>query len=61
MMNVMACLRPEVVTAEARYGYQVAAHADIGLCLGLDESSSSARKLSRFDVASFYEAIKPSK
>lgn len=61
MMNVMAWLRPEVVTAEARYGYQVAAHADIGLASGLDESSSSARKLSRFDVASFYEAIKPSK
>ncbi|KAJ8537180.1 hypothetical protein K7X08_035581 [Anisodus acutangulus] len=28
---------------------------------GLDEISSAARKLSRFDVASFYEAIKPSK
>ncbi|KAH0704372.1 E3 ubiquitin-protein ligase SHPRH isoform X1 [Solanum tuberosum] len=61
MMNVMAWLRPEVVTAEARYGYQVAAPADIGLASGLDESSSAARKLSRFDVASFYEAIKPSK
>lgn len=61
MMNVMAWLRPEVVTAEARYGYQVAAPADVGLASGLDESSSAARKLSRFDVASFYEAIKPSK
>ncbi|XP_055828610.1 uncharacterized protein LOC129896695 isoform X3 [Solanum dulcamara] len=60
MMNVMAWLRPEVVTAEARYGYQVAANADIGLASGLNESSAS-RKLSRFDVASFYEAIKPSK
>ncbi|PHT52525.1 hypothetical protein CQW23_06987 [Capsicum baccatum] len=61
MMHVMAWLRPEVVTSEARYGYQVAAHADIGLASGPDESSSAARKLSRFDVASFYEAIKPSK
>ncbi|XP_059300867.1 uncharacterized protein LOC132053054 isoform X3 [Lycium ferocissimum] len=61
MMHVMAWLRPEVVTSEARYGYVVAAHADIGLASGPDESSSAARKLSRFDVASFYEAIKPSK
>ncbi|MCD7448011.1 hypothetical protein HAX54_036831 [Datura stramonium] len=61
MMHVMAWLRPEVVTSDVRYGYQVAAHADIGLASGPDESSSAARKLSRFDVASFYEAIKPSK
>lgn len=61
MMHVMTWLRPVVVTAEARYGYQVAAHAHIGLASELDESSSAARKLSRFDVASFYEAIKPSK
>ncbi|CAN4105330.1 unnamed protein product [Withania somnifera] len=58
MMHVMAWLRPEVVTSEARYGYHVAAHADIGLAY---ESSAAARKFSRFDVASFYEAIKPSK
>ncbi|XP_070027034.1 uncharacterized protein [Nicotiana sylvestris] len=60
MMHVMAWLRPEVVTSEARYGYEVAAHSDVGLASGLAESSAS-RKCSRFDVASFYEAIKPSK
>lgn len=61
MMRVMAWLRPEAVTSEARYGYQMGAHADIGLASGPNESSSAARKFSRFDVASFYEAIKPSK
>ncbi|KAK4351223.1 hypothetical protein RND71_030536 [Anisodus tanguticus] len=58
---IMGHIVPEVVTSEARYGYQVAAHADIDLPSGLDEISSAARKLSRFDVASFYEAINPSK
>lgn len=55
MMNVMAWLRPEVTTSEARYGYKVPEDMEIGL--QLNENT----KGSRFDVSGFYEAIKPSK
>ncbi|XP_027104125.1 uncharacterized protein [Coffea arabica] len=63
MMNVMAWLRPEVLTSEARYGFSPApsgksidSNADAG-----DNSASSRKNPTRFDVAGFYEAIKPSK
>ncbi|CAK7340000.1 unnamed protein product [Dovyalis caffra] len=51
MMNVMAWLRPEVMTSEARYGDAKPTEMD----------TSNSRKHVRFDVAGFYEAIKPSK
>ncbi|KAI3720920.1 hypothetical protein L2E82_31919 [Cichorium intybus] len=55
MMNVMAWLRPEVITSEARYGYKVPEDMEIGL------EPDESRKGARFDVSGFYEAIKPSK
>ncbi|KAK1409267.1 hypothetical protein QVD17_35793 [Tagetes erecta] len=59
MMNVMAWLRPEVMTSEARYGYKMPA----GMTVGLEpnEEPAVSRKRARFDVSGFYEAIKPSK
>ena len=59
MMNVMAWLRPEVTTSEARYGYKLSKGIEIGL--DQDEKSPMCRKRARFDVSGFYEAIKPSK
>nr|GLL21004.1 E3 ubiquitin-protein ligase SHPRH isoform X1 [Ipomoea trifida] len=59
MISVMAWLRPEVTTSEARYGYNVIGDKDTGL--GTDENSSASRKCAKLDVVSFYEAIKPSK
>ncbi|XP_015575743.2 E3 ubiquitin-protein ligase SHPRH [Ricinus communis] len=59
MMNVMAWLRPEVVTSEARYGVTKSTEVDLVGEMGNDISYS--RKRPRFDVAGFYEAIKPSK
>ncbi|KAI7749311.1 hypothetical protein M8C21_023646, partial [Ambrosia artemisiifolia] len=59
MMNVMAWLRPEVMTSEARYGYKMP--ADMAVGLEPDEESVVSRKQARFDVSGFYEAIKPSK
>ncbi|PWA98308.1 Helicase, C-terminal [Artemisia annua] len=59
MMNVMAWLRPEVTTSEARYGYKLS--KDIAIGLVQDEESPVCRKRARFDVSGFYEAIKPSK
>ncbi|KAL7107476.1 hypothetical protein ACP275_06G057200 [Erythranthe tilingii] len=53
MMSVMAWLRPEVLTSEARYGYNAGEHKD--------GDFSASRKQVRFEVSSFYEAIKPSK
>ncbi|KAL8247869.1 hypothetical protein R6Q59_009085 [Mikania micrantha] len=59
MMNVMAWLRPEVMTSDARYGYKMPA----GMAVGLEpnEESVVSMKRARFDVSGFYEAIKPSK
>ncbi|KAF5771200.1 putative DNA helicase chromatin regulator PHD family [Helianthus annuus] len=59
MMNVMAWLRPEVMTSEARYGYKMP--ADMAVGLEPNEESVASRKRARFDVSGFYEAIKPSK
>lgn len=52
MMNVMAWLRPEVMTSETRYGYNGVTDMEV------DDAS---RQQVKFDVSSFYEAIKPSK
>ncbi|KAI3800036.1 hypothetical protein L1987_35343 [Smallanthus sonchifolius] len=59
MMNVMAWLRPDVMTSEARYGYKIS--ADMAVGLEPNEESVVSRKRARFDVSGFYEAIKPSK
>lgn len=59
MMNVMAWLRPEVMTSESRYGYKVPEDMEIGL--EPDEEYAAHRKRARFNVSGFYEAIKPSK
>ncbi|XP_076948485.1 uncharacterized protein LOC143620741 [Bidens hawaiensis] len=59
LMNVMAWLRPEVTTSEARYGYKMP--ADMAVGLEPDEESVANRKRARFDVSGFYEAIKPKK
>ncbi|KAK1270856.1 hypothetical protein QJS04_geneDACA005805 [Acorus gramineus] len=56
MMSVMAWLRPEVTTSEAKYG-------------GMEESDKQpevagalhSKKHARFNAAGFYEAIRPSK
>jgi len=53
MKNVMAWLRPEIMTSEARYGSK---WIDSEM-----EDASNSIKSGRFDVAGFYEAIKPSK
>lgn len=57
MMSVMAWLRPEVTTSEARYGVHVS-----GLEVGSNaELQNDSAEQSRFDVGRFYEAIKRSK
>ncbi|URD93147.1 E3 ubiquitin-protein ligase [Musa troglodytarum] len=55
MINVMYWLRPEVTTSEAIYGIE-------GPSVQVDEASSYGRsKHAQFDIAEFYEAIKPSR
>ncbi|PON48604.1 Cdk-activating kinase assembly factor [Trema orientale] len=61
MMNVMAWLRPEVVTSEARYGVGKSVAMDSDVRTEMADASSDPKKSGRFDVAGFYEAIKPSK
>ncbi|KAL3521327.1 hypothetical protein ACH5RR_019476 [Cinchona calisaya] len=65
MMNVMAWLRPEVLTSEARYGFTAVAATGMSNidsnADARDISSVSRKKRARFDVAGFYEAIRPSK
>ena len=61
MMNVMAWLRPEVLTSEARYGVGKATEVDFDTHTEIADNNSNRKKRGRFDVASFYEAIKPSK
>ncbi|KAL8154369.1 hypothetical protein V2J09_012129 [Rumex salicifolius] len=56
MMNVMAWLRPEVMTSEAKYGVRLS--SDMEFSTDLDDVN---KKDARFEVARFYEAIKPSK
>ncbi|KAM7270916.1 hypothetical protein ACFE04_030130 [Oxalis oulophora] len=59
MTDVMAWLRPEVVTSEARYRISTRDHDLLGQIE--DDDTCNSRKQVRFDVAEFYEAIKPSK
>lgn len=61
MMNFMAWLRPEVMTSEARYGYSNVKNMCVDVPIVADGDFSASTKLVRFDVSSFYEAIKPSK
>lgn len=61
MMNVMAWLRPEVLTSEARYGMSESVKKEVDLYPAMEDESSGPKKRARFDVAGFYEAIKPSK
>ncbi|KAK2982396.1 hypothetical protein RJ640_026239 [Escallonia rubra] len=61
MMSVMAWLRPEVTTSEARYGCSVSTDIEIDSPMETNEASSAPRKRAGFDVAGFYEAVKPSK
>lgn len=54
LMNMMAWLRPEVTTSAAIYGTD-------GLVLSMDADANAAPKSdSQFDLAAFYEAVKPS-
>ncbi|XVF81925.1 hypothetical protein PTKIN_Ptkin16aG0001600 [Pterospermum kingtungense] len=61
MMNVMAWLRPEVMTSEAKYGISESKNREIDLYPMTQDETSAPVKQARFDVAGFYEAIKPSK
>ncbi|KAI3458420.1 hypothetical protein Pfo_015083 [Paulownia fortunei] len=61
MMSVMAWLRPEVMTSEVRYGYNAVKNMEVDAPLVADDDSFASRKQVRFEVSSFYEAIKPSK
>lgn len=58
MMSVMAWLRPELTTSEARYGVHVSSEIEEDSISKVDNSSSER---SNFDVSRFYEAIKRSK
>ncbi|CAM8967753.1 unnamed protein product [Rhodiola kirilowii] len=58
MMNVMAWLRPEATTLEARYGV----NEPVQLKNELVRNEETPSKIhARFDASGFYEAIKPSK
>ncbi|CAM8961752.1 unnamed protein product [Rhodiola kirilowii] len=58
MMNVMAWLRPEATTLEARYGV----NEPVQLKNDLVRNEETPSKIhARFDASGFYEAIKPSK
>ncbi|CAN1138472.1 E3 ubiquitin-protein ligase SHPRH [Linum perenne] len=61
MMNVMSWLRPEVMISEARYGVTKSMEVDMDSVTEIEDDGSTSRKCARFDVAGFYEAIKPSK
>ncbi|XWS74480.1 hypothetical protein CRYUN_Cryun01aG0001600 [Craigia yunnanensis] len=61
MMNVMAWLRPEVMTSEAKYGISESMNMEVNLYPLTEDETSRLGKRARFDVAGFYEAIKPSK
>ncbi|CAI9091902.1 OLC1v1027013C1 [Oldenlandia corymbosa var. corymbosa] len=61
MMNVMAWLRPEVLTSEARYRYLRACKLSIATTEEGGNHPSGAKKRARIDIGGFYEAITPSK
>jgi len=55
-MNMMAWLRPEVTTSAAIYGVD-------GLGVLMDDGANAdftPKSDSQFDLAAFYEAVKPS-
>lgn len=58
LMSVMAWLRPEVTTSEARYGIRVSNGMEVG---SNGEVENGEPEFPRFDAGSFYEAIKRSK
>lgn len=62
IMNVMNWLRPEVMTSEARYGHSATTdmNSDSSACEE-NEPPLLSGKRAQFDVAGFYEAIRPSK
>lgn len=59
MISVMSWLRPEVTTLEVIYGIDQSEVIEGFKCC--ESASSGLRNRSKFDAASFYEAIKPSK
>uniref|UniRef100_A0A6M2F4Q2 RING-type domain-containing protein n=1 Tax=Populus davidiana TaxID=266767 RepID=A0A6M2F4Q2_9ROSI len=61
MMNVMAWLRPEVMTSEARYGHAKSTEMEVNMAAEIGDDTSNSGKRVQFDVAGLYEAIKPSK
>lgn len=61
MVNVMAWLRPEVMTSDAKYGVCESVNMEVDLYPVTEDETSRPGKQARFDVAEFYEAIKPSK
>ncbi|XP_047328470.1 E3 ubiquitin-protein ligase SHPRH isoform X2 [Impatiens glandulifera] len=61
MMNVMAWLRPEVMTSEARYGSSLSIDTGNDLHGKTVNNLTIPGKPTGFDAAGFYEAIKPSK
>jgi len=58
MMSVMAWLRPEVTTSEARYGVHVSNGMEVS---SSGEVQNGESEVPRFDAGRFYEAIKRSK
>lgn len=60
ILNVMAWLRPEVMTSEARYGVSIT-EMEIDLHMEMADGNLNTKKRARLDAAGFYEAIKPSK
>lgn len=61
MMNVMAWLRPEVMTSEARYRHAKSTEMEVNMAAEIGDDTSNSGKRAQFDVAGLYEAIKPSK
>ncbi|KAG9149766.1 hypothetical protein Leryth_021853 [Lithospermum erythrorhizon] len=60
MMNIMAWMRPEVLTSESRYGSSGVTNMETDSPVNVKNMSAS-RNQAGFDVAGFYDAIKPSK
>ncbi|OWM87325.1 hypothetical protein CDL15_Pgr022436 [Punica granatum] len=61
MINVMAWLRPEVLTSDARYRINESVTMETDSHFDIGDSSTISQKHAKFNVVGFYEAIKPSK
>lgn len=61
LMNVMSWLRPEVMTSEIRYGVGSDMKVEVDSQAEIRDDIHYTRRHVRFDPASFYEAIRPSK